>query len=376
MKVKKYIAPTMAEASEKIKKELGKDAIILNSKVVYTGGFLGFFKKKNIEVIAALDAEKDPPIKNMSKEVLVKKDSEINTKEGGEVDLLLHEMQELKSMVTHVKTKVTDYAQYSPAIQAIYLQLLNQEVPEEWIQRWIEELLEKEPALAEGNKDFVRKQMKQYLLQELSSFSYEGLSFQKKYVALLGPTGVGKTTTLAKLAAICSLQKQKKVAMITTDTYRIAAVEQLKTYAQILNVPIEVAYNIDDFKRAKETFQHHDIVFIDTAGRNFRDEHYVKELKTLIDFDEEMETFLVLALTSKPKDMKEVYEQFSERLDLDRIIFSKLDETSSIGGMIDFMFTFSRGISYVTTGQNVPDDMIEATPQYLIQQLFKGENEE
>lgn len=376
MKVKKYIAPTMAEASEKIKKELGKDAIILNSKVVYTGGFLGFFKKKNIEVIAALDAEKDPPIKNMSKEVLVKKDSQINTKEGGEVDLLLHEMQELKSMVTHVKTKVTDYAQYSPAIQAIYLQLLNQEVQEEWIQRWIEELLEKEPALAEGNKDFVRKQMKQYLLQELSSFSYEGLSFQKKYVALLGPTGVGKTTTLAKLAAICSLQKQKKVAMITTDTYRIAAVEQLKTYAQILNVPIEVAYNIDDFKRAKETFQHHDIVFIDTAGRNFRDEHYVKELKTLIDFDEEMETFLVLALTSKPKDMKEVYEQFSERLDLDRIIFSKLDETSSIGGMIDFMFTFSRGISYVTTGQNVPDDMIEATPQYLIQQLFKGENEE
>lgn len=376
MKVKKYIAPTMAEASEKIKKELGKDAIILNSKVVYTGGFLGFFKKKNIEVIAALDAEKDPPIKNMSKEVLVKKDSQINTKEGGEVDLLLHEMQELKSMVTHVKTKVTDYAQYSPAIQAIYLQLLNQEVQEEWIQRWIEELLEKEPALAEGNKDFVRKQMKQYLLQELSSFSYEGLSFQKKYVALLGPTGVGKTTTLAKLAAICSLQKQKKVAMITTDTYRIAAVEQLKTYAQILNVPIEVAYNIDDFKRAKETFQHHDIVFIDTAGRNFRDEHYVKELKNLIDFDEEMETFLVLALTSKPKDMKEVYEQFSERLDLDRIIFSKLDETSSIGGMIDFMFTFSRGISYVTTGQNVPDDMIEATPQYLIQQLFKGENEE
>lgn len=376
MKVKKYIAPTMAEASEKIKKELGKDAIILNSKVVYTGGFLGFFKKKNIEVIAALDAEKDPPIKNMSKEVLVKKDSQINTKEGGEVDLLLHEIQELKSMVTHVKTKVTDCAQYSPAIQEIYLQLLNQEVPEEWIQRWIEELLEKEPALAEGNKDFVRKQMKQYLLQELSSFSYEGLSFQKKYVALLGPTGVGKTTTLAKLAAICSLQKQKKVAMITTDTYRIAAVEQLKTYAQILNVPIEVAYNIDDFKRAKETFQHHDIVFIDTAGRNFRDEHYVKELKTLIDFDEEMETFLVLALTSKPKDMKEVYEQFSERLDLDRIIFSKLDETSSIGGMIDFMFTFSRGISYVTTGQNVPDDMIEATPQYLIQQLFKGENEE
>lgn len=376
MKVKKYIAPTMAEASEKIKKELGKDAIILNSKVVYTGGFLGFFKKKNIEVIAALDAEKDPPIKNMSKEVLVKKDSQINTKEGGEVDLLLHEIQELKSMVTHVKTKVTDYAQYSPAIQAIYLQLLNQEVQEEWIQRWIEELLEKEPALAEGNKDFVRKQMKQYLLQELSSFSYEGLSFQKKYVALLGPTGVGKTTTLAKLAAICSLQKQKKVAMITTDTYRIAAVEQLKTYAQILNVPIEVAYNIDDFKRAKETFQHHDIVFIDTAGRNFRDEHYVKELKNLIDFDEEMETFLVLALTSKPKDMKEVYEQFSERLDLDRIIFSKLDETSSIGGMIDFMFTFSRGISYVTTGQNVPDDMIEATPQYLIQQLFKGENEE
>ena len=105
------------------------------------------------------------------------------------------------------------------------------------------------------------------------------MGFNKKYINIVGPTGVGKTTTLAKVAAETMLNQRKKVAFITTDTYRIAAIDQLKTYAKILNIPIEVAYNLEDFKRAADRFSHYDIVFIDTAGRNFRNEQYVKDLE-------------------------------------------------------------------------------------------------
>lgn len=365
MKVKKYIAPTMAEASEKIRQDLGKDALILNSKVVYQGGFLGFFKKKNIEVIAALDTDRTVTAKKRLKETPIKKEKKQNDSHQ-----LLNEMQELKTLVTALKTTVTDTSQYPETLQKIYDGLVNQEVQEEKIQSWIEKLLEQNETIKNKPYEAVEEAMKELILQEIINYSFEGLSFDKKYITVLGPTGVGKTTTIAKLAAVCSLQKQKKVAMITTDTYRIAAVEQLKIYAQILNVPLEVAYNLDDFKRAKEKFQYHDLVFIDTAGRNFRDSHYVSELKKLLDFNEEIEAYLVLALTSKRKDMMEVYHQFQKELMIDRVIFTKLDETSTMGELFNFMSMYSRGISYVTTGQNVPDDLIKVTPHYLVEQLF------
>ena len=156
---------------------------------------------------------------------------------------------------------------------------------------------------------------RKYLINQISPLPFGGISFTKKYINIVGPTGVGKTTTLAKIAADCILKYKKKVAFITTDTYRIAAIEQLKTYANILNVPIEVCYNLEDFQKAIRQFESYDLVFIDTAGRNFRNQKYVEDLKNIIDFNQDMETFLVLSLTSKQIDMEEIYQQFSLILD-------------------------------------------------------------
>lgn len=210
---------------------------------------------------------------------------------------------------------------------------------------------------------------RQFMLTLVEQFDHGGISFNKQYINVIGPTGVGKTTTLAKIAANCVLKFEKRVAFITTDTYRIAAIEQLKTYAKILDVPIEVCYNIEDFIKAKEKFSSYDLVFIDTAGRNFRNQQYVNELKEVIDFSEEMETFLVLSLTSKVKDMHEIYKQFST-INIERFIFTKKDETSQYGAMINLMSAYNKGIAYIAIGQNVPDDIVEASSLTIVNTIL------
>ena len=136
------------------------------------------------------------------------------------------------------------------------------------------------------------------------------LSYDKKYINVLGPTGVGKTTTIAKMAARAVLEKKKKVGFITTDTYRIAAIEQLKTYAGLLQAPVEIVYNEQIIKKQLEKFEHLDLVFIDTAGRNYKEVKYVKDLQKLINFEENAETFLSTIHDAKAKRYGTIIEQF------------------------------------------------------------------
>ena len=137
------------------------------------------------------------------------------------------------------------------------------------------------------------------LIAKLQEVPFGGISYSKKYINVLGPTGVGKTTTIAKMAARAVLEKKKKVGFITTDTYRIAAIEQLKTYAGLLQAPMEIVYNEQDLQEAMRKFENLDVVFIDTAGRNYKEAKFVQDLQKLIDFEENTETFLVLSTTSK-----------------------------------------------------------------------------
>jgi len=369
MKVKKFIAPSMPEAMKMIRAELGSDAVILNSKVVHKGGFFGLFTKKNIEVIAAVDPKPARSAmgekKGKSVEPLLQRPA-VEAKQVADA-ALLNELNELKTMLKQLSTNVTtNFAVYPQPLNELHESLAAQELSNALRQEMMDELVE-QWYLQRGEAD--KKQLlqwaKEWLLKKMADLSFGGISFTKKYVNVVGPTGVGKTTTLAKIAAHCVLKHQKKVAFITTDTYRIAAIEQLKTYAKILDVPLEVCYNIDDFREAKKKFSVYDLVFIDTAGRNFRNRQYVQDLREIIDFDAEIETFLVLALTAKYMDMKTIYEQFS-LIPIDRFIFTKLDETSQYGAMINLMTESCVGAAYLTNGQNVPDDIVEATPEKIV----------
>jgi flagellar biosynthesis protein FlhF len=374
MKVKKFVAPSMPEAMKMIREELGNDAVILNSKVVHKGGFFGLFAKKNIEVIAAVDRSPSPPTEKRKKQPNTTFLSELPNRleQKGPADKeLLHEINELKSMLRQLSTNVTvNFEQYPGPLHEINLLLTGQELSNELRQKVMAELLEKwylhgASATAEHTFNWTRE----ILLKQLEEIPFGGISFQKKFINVVGPTGVGKTTTLAKIAAECVIKHRKKVAFITTDTYRIAAIDQLKTYAKILNVPLEVCYNINDFRLAKAKFAAYDIVLIDTAGRNFRNAQYVQDLRDVIDFNDEVETFLVLSLTAKLSDMREIYEQFS-LIHVDKFIFTKIDETGHYGAMVNLITECKTGVAYLTNGQNVPDDIVEASPETVVNILL------
>ncbi|EIJ81482.1 flagellar biosynthesis regulator FlhF [Bacillus methanolicus PB1] len=394
MKVKKYVASSMPEAMKLIRAELGNDAVILNSKVVHTGGFLGFFKKKNIEVVAAVDPmpkEESIPIviqktKNIPKEKehLFEKQQVIryeNKLETTVHDLntseLIKEMSEIKALLQ--KGYSTSYERGIPLPGPLHEAILlmeKQEINKQIQAAVFEELIEKWYLKgARASNVEVLSWLKSHICNRISDLTFGGVNFAKQFVNVVGPTGVGKTTTLAKIAADCVLTHKKRAAFITTDTYRIAAIDQLKTYAKLLKVPLEVCYNTEDFQKAANQFADYDIVFVDTAGRNFRNPDYVNDLKKTIDFDRNMETFLVLSLTSKQKDMEEILKQFSI-IHIDKLIFTKADETSSYGAMLNVIDKFRTGVAYLTNGQNVPDDILVANPSVITKLLFGVETDE
>ncbi|EKN63901.1 flagellar biosynthesis protein FlhF [Schinkia azotoformans] len=378
MKVKKFIAPNMPEAMKMIRNELGKDAVILNSKVVQKGGIFGFFTKKNIEVIAAVDPQPIPKKQPMQKEKIEPKIEFqpapiIKSVEVPKTDAeLLKEIKDLKEMLKglSVHNGRDSFEHYPGPLKDMNQFLSNQEVDLQLRKEIMGFLLEKWYVnKGEANFEQITTWGKEYLVNSMSPLSFGAINFSKKYINVVGPTGVGKTTTLAKIAAQAVLKYGKKVAFITTDTYRIAAIDQLKTYAKILNVPLEVTYTIDDFVKAKERFSHFDLILIDTAGRNFRNKQYVEDLKSVISFDENLETILVLALTSKYSDMLDIFEQFSS-IKIDKLIFTKVDETSKYGTILNLIFKYKIGVAYLTNGQNVPDDIFEASPESIANTVF------
>ena len=174
------------------------------------------------------------------------------------------------------------------------------------------------------------------------------------------------------MAARAVLEKRKKVGFITADTYRIGAIEQLKTYANLLQAPVEVIYNYEDYKLATEKLADCDLVLIDTAGRNYREAKYVEDVANLIDLNDDMENFLVLAITAKQNDMEAIIEQFSA-YPISKFIFTKLDETNTIGTIVNLMVKYNKGLAYYTNGQEVPEDIVEASLDKIIDLVFQGE---
>lgn len=372
MKMKKYIAPSINEAMKQVRADLGEEAVIISSKVVVKKKFFGLIRQKNFEVLAGID-EVEPPTfavqEQKQLQPIVPKHDELPN--DGNVSELKEEIVSLKEMLKSMKQDTIQASipeELKPFIEYLKRQELNNEL--------ITDICDGLFAHVNQSKEISRQEMveiaKNVLKKELSPLSIGGISYDKKYVCVLGPTGVGKTTTIAKMAARSVLEKKKKVGFITTDTYRIAAIEQLKTYANLLQAPVEVVYNLNDYREAIRKFANLDLVFIDTAGRNYKETKYVNELKKLISFDHEVESYLVLSLTAKEKDIETIIEQFSE-FPIEKFIFTKTDETNSIGAMYNLMIKYKKGLAYYTTGQEVPEDIEEATIEKLLEMLFQGE---
>lgn len=339
----------MAEAMAKVKHDFGDEAVILNSRQVKKG-WLGLFASPHVEVIAAL--EKSPLAvkpRTVAKPNVPSKLETAPNRQPRQQNVAIASPESaatrrLPAPLTHVEALLASESFHGEAwdetIQELYYTTKSVEVVER----------------------YVRDQIKSIFIP---------VPEPKRYVMLVGPTGVGKTTTLAKLAAHYKLEHGLTVGLITTDTYRIAAIEQLKTYAEILDIPVEVAYDFADFKRAKQLFARKDIILIDTAGRNFRDEAYVEQFERHHDFSE-TSLSLVLSLTSKMRDMEMIYSQF-EALPLESLIFTKADETSEIHAMYRMVRKSGLPVAWLTDGQEVPDDLVSGVPDRLTERLLEKE---
>ncbi|MTH52761.1 flagellar biosynthesis protein FlhF [Bacillus mangrovi] len=361
MKVKKYTAATMQHAMKKVKEDLGADAVILHSKVVETGGLFGLFTKKQIEVFAAADpdAAETPIVRNTGSTVLRSMQKNNFSK--------VHQAAPPESATA--APPPVHFTVPSP-IGEIRSNLAEQGIGAERIDDLVNPLLTYWFQSPENqNIKRISEEAARLLKTAIAGYDFGGLDYSKQCIVLAGPTGVGKTTTIAKLAADCIVSRKKSAAFITTDTYRISAIDQLKTYAKILNVPIEICYSHEDFAEARKKFAGVDHIFVDTAGRNYKHGEYIEELRSLIGIDKEMDVFLTLSAAAKSKDIHDIIRHF-EPLQVRQLIFTKLDETDTYGALYEAVVRSGKGIACFSSGQNVPDDLKPASHADVVHLLL------
>jgi len=397
MKMKKYNAPSIAEAMKLIRADLGEDAVIISSKVVVNKKFFGLVKQKSFEVVAGVDRiekklsslvlpdnqtvtnrshvnELSLNIPSVSYESAAEQESQISVKQQTITadDDLKKELADLKAIMQSVQRQSIQ-SQYPDELLPFLEFLERQELAKVLITEIGDELFERSK---QSSNPLTEEEMKSVastiLKKKLDGLPIGGLTYEKKVVNILGPTGVGKTTTIAKMAARAVLEKKKRIGFVTTDTYRIAAIEQLKTYAGLLQAPVEVAYNENDFNEALQKFDSVDLIFIDTAGRNYKESKYVDDLVKMIHFGEDSESYLVLSLTAKQRDLESIVDQF-DHLPIDKFIFTKMDETNSIGTIFNLMIKYKKGLAYYTDGQEVPEDIEQPNLDKLLDLFFQGE---
>ncbi|MBF8983077.1 flagellar biosynthesis protein FlhF [Lutibacter sp. B2] len=358
MKVKRYIANNSQEAMMKVKSELGTDAVILHSRKIKRPGFLGFLKKPLIEMVAAIEEKNVEPKVNDKKDHIEKKISPL--KNVGEISQFKDQMANIENILSDLMNKVDTKninSQEENGIYKKYYDLLIRNNVEKSITDKIMNISSRRISFSDENEEVVCKTIKMIIRELLEEPRVINTSDKKQKVLLfVGPTGVGKTTTLAKLAARFEISDKKSVALITADTYRIGAVEQLKTYSEILDIPISVIYDPEEVIGAIEKFHDKDIILIDTAGRNHRVEEELDETKKLLKYIDEPDIFLVVSTTTSYKDIVGIAEAY-KFIENYKLLFTKVDESTNLGDILNIKIYTGKSLSYITTGQSVPDDI-------------------
>lgn len=259
-------------------------------------------------------------------------------------------------------------------LQLIYKKLIDNEVDSRFADEIIGEI--ENSLKKESNLDSILAAVYQKIILKLGKPKTIEIGDKAKVIFFIGPTGVGKTTTIAKIASSFKIEKEARVAFITADTYRIAAVEQLNTYASIIDCPVSVVYSVEDMNKSLSEYKDYDLILVDTAGRSHKATEQMDELKAFIEevaqrADEfDFECYFTLSLTTKYKDLKSIADKYD---DVDwAVIFTKLDETCSVGNILNIRMLTDRPLSYTTSGQNVPDDIEVINEQGIARQLLGG----
>lgn len=424
MIIKKYKALTEKDAILQAKEDLGPNAIVMNVKKIKHGRLMRLFKKNCVELTAAIDDNMEGQTEAAATEAVPeKKETVIDLKQERKTDsakgtflfgkafsdskddyneetqnaieekinsiarLLEQQMkankpaedvvrdaanQAIASAESGVKNEKKEPEQgKNKVVDLVIKQLTDNEVSEAHAKEIIDELAVKDDKQPLDN---ILANVYQKIVLKLGEIkTITPAKNNPKIIFFVGNTGVGKTTTMAKLASLCTLDMKLKCAMFSVDTYRIAAIEQLKTYANILSTPMEVVYTPEEMVQNVEKYKNYDLIFVDTAGRSHKSEEQKEDLRQIIDSvsEYEREVYLVVSSTVKYPDLLSIANTYTDVADYN-LIFTKIDETNGLGSILNLKLDTGKSLSYVTWGQNVPDDMGVLDPQVIAKKLLGG----
>ncbi len=416
MIIKKYQAKTENEAMNLARAELGDSCVSLNVKVVKQKGIMKLLKAPYVEVTVALEEESETDYDSLIKPIINPADDrnifkpsgfnvvvdentktsviepEKNTEETKENNNVIKEDITAKDLqdnsfkenlntasvkASSKKEKKSREIKSDSEMDAVYELISQTLIDNEVDEDYVEEIVEEAKSRLKTNTpmDTVLSHIYQRLILRFGEPKIiEPAEKNPKVIFFVGTTGVGKTTTIAKIASKLFVSGNK-VALFTSDTYRIAAAEQLRSYANIMNVPFRIIYTIDDFEEGLETYKDYDYILIDTVGHSHKNQELKADMKKFIDYSKdkaETEVYLVLAASTKMKDLIHIADSYKEISDY-RLIFTKLDETYSFGTIFNLRLHTNAPLSYVTYGQNVPEDIDTFKPQQIVKKLLGGE---
>ena len=424
MIIKKYVGKTESEATEEARKELGPNIVVMTVRPAKKTGFFSIFQPQKIEVTVGLEEETERAPRSFSpekertvtpkvsaddysqKDTIIASGGRVTPKpatvsevkdDNSAIEEKLDNLSNLleKNFLKPEKSSLDDKKDFdepvAPAnrpsknsevseetmsfIKLLYNTLIENEVDEIYVNQLTDEVEKiSKPGLP---FDYALANVYQKMVLKFGkSEPIEPVTDGPRAEIFIGPTGVGKTTTIAKLASELSVTQKKKVALLTVDTYRIAAAEQLRTYASILEIPFRVIYTVDEMKQAAEDFKDYDYIMVDTAGHSLHNEELKQGVESFIRVLEDImdcENFLVLSATTKYRDLIEIADAYSEMVAY-KLIFTKMDETGAKGNLYNIRIHTGSPIAYITNGQNVPDDIAVFDAQRIVKNLLGGKS--
>ena len=370
MELKTYRARSLQEALHVVRRELGPDAAVLHTREV-RGGMLRWLAGRQVEVTASAGVNVPSRFPNSASG----NPGEELAPTGDIEDPPTPFREDLEGQIADLHSMVEDLCRRSgersttpelpESIFELFTDLIEAEVSEDLARELVDRV---RSSVAEADRDdpvLLKARMARLVESEIDCCGpIEVKPGQPKLVALVGPTGVGKTTTIAKLAANFHLRQRQRVGLITVDTYRIAAVDQLRTYADIIDLPMEVVATPREMRAAVNRLADFDLILMDTAGRSPRDELRIQELKTMLTEAQADEVHLVLGSVASTASMKKAAARFAE-IGATSLVLTKLDEATGLGNLLPLLRSCRLPLSYVTNGQNVPDDIAAADPRSL-----------
>ena len=432
MQIKRYRGADMQEALQRAKEDLGTDAVILSTRQVRGGsGTFGLFGKPMMEVTAARDTDGGEVPADMAlggaggakgrlhqmirnrgttpseHEFVRQMIAKGQTETQGLLSPLQDEIQELRGLlqstsgstrdgmrdevaVRQIRSEMGEIRQllqnlsmqsagmrdanYPENLVVLFQQLMFNGMEEKFARRLIEESMKNVPSTEIHDFSYVKIFLARMLMKIIKVSGGLAVGPGKRNItALVGPTGVGKTTSVAKLASEQLLKYRRQVALITVDTFRIAAVEQLKVYAKIMGLPITVVNSKGEMRAAIDKFKQADVILIDTGGRSQRDDLQMSEIYTLFHEADDIDIVLALSATTKDSDLTEITRRFGE-IPLSAVMFTKLDESTTFGSLFNHAIRFKLPFAYLTTGQKVPEDIEVASKERLVDLLLNISN--